>query len=91
MGELCCRLGIDDDPCLTVSTWGRLEWYGDALSKRRYKSRGFNPAQTRHGRETRLGRLDRYVLNYIMFDRLNHYGYPRADVRWWDSLLHPSC
>ena len=89
MEELRRWLGISDDPCLTVSTWGGLEWHGDALSKRHYDSRGFNPEQTRNRWESRLGRLDKYVLNYLMFSRLGHYGYPSRDIHWWDALVVP--
>ena len=87
MGDLCRWLGISEDDCLTVSTWGGLEWHGDALSKRRYDSRGSNPDQTRNGWESRLGRVDKYVLNHIMFYRLKHYGYPHREIRWWDAFL----
>ena len=87
MEDLRSWLKIADHPCLTVSTWGGLDWHGDALSKKRYESRGWNPAQTRNGWETRLGWSDRYLLNYIMFDRLRHYGYSCRDVRWWDGIL----
>ena len=87
MGNLCRWLGISDNECLTVSTWGGLDWHGDALSKQRYSSRGWNPEQTRNRWESRLGSVDKYVLNYIMFERLGRYGYPRRDIRPWDGLF----
>lgn len=85
--ELRRWLGIRADPCLTVSTWAGLEWHGDALSKRRYKSSGWNPVQTHNAWAHRLGRMDKYVLNYIMRDRLSHYGYPVDGGRWWDGVV----
>lgn len=87
MEELSRWLGISDDPCLTVATWGGLEWHGDSLSKRRYDPRGWNPLQRQNRWEQRLGTLDKYVLNYLMFRRLEHYGYPSRPVRWWDGYL----
>ena len=35
------------------------------------------------------GRLDVYVLDYLMRSRLRHYRYPCPDAHWWDVLIIP--
>ena len=82
-------LGVAFLPGMVESTWGGLHWYGDRLSPKLLAPAGWSPNRTDNNWRNRLGRLDVYVLDYLMFSRLHHYGYPCRDARWWDVLVIP--
>jgi len=75
-------LGILYHECQKESTWGGLSWHGDILSVRKAQAQGTTKNILENSWETRLSRLDKYVLNFIMCNRLKHYGYKfrRANI-----------
>jgi len=82
-------LGVSFRPSMLESTWGGLHWYGDRLSDDSLKPVGWTPDRTNNNWRERLGPMDRYVLNYLMYHRLNRYQYPNRPLRWWDALILP--
>lgn len=86
--ELCRWLGINNDHSLTKSTWGGLSWHGDSLSNANKES-GWSRAVLENQWEKRLSFTDKYVLNYIMYYRLKHYGYSHRRIGVIDTLLVP--
>jgi len=82
-------LGISYRPSMLESTWGGLHWYGDRLSPTLLAPAGWTPNRTDNNWRKRLGRLDVYVLDYLMESRLRHYRYPCRDAHWWDVLIIP--
>jgi hypothetical protein len=87
MHALSDWLGITYADCLLRSTWAGLEWHGDRLSARTFPSEGWSASRTENGWEQRLGWIEKYVLNYIMQSRLEHYRYRRTPVRPWDAII----
>lgn len=82
-------LGISYNACLTKSTWAGLRWHGDRLSARKNEERGWSKKMLKQNWEKKLGFIDRYVLNYIMFYRLKHYGYRCEKIGALSSLIMP--
>jgi hypothetical protein len=90
MRAIAAWLAISYQPSMLESTWGGLHWYGDRLSSDSLKPVGWAPDRSYNGWRERLGPVDKYVLNYVMYDRLRHYDYQSRRVRWWDALLIPA-
>ena len=82
-------LGISFQPSMLESTWGGLHWYGDRLSTDSLKPVGWTPDRSNNNWRERLGAVDLYVLNYLMYHRLQRYQYASRPVRWWDALILP--
>ena len=89
MRALSDWLGITYDKAMSECTWGGLGWHGDRLSTRRYESAGWDKTRDDNRWRARLGTLDRYVLNYVMHDRLTAYGYSVSKKRVWDIVVVP--
>ena len=86
--ELCRWLGIKNNEVTSRSTWGGLAWQGDRLSTVGTGGK-FSSAVLVNSWETRLSFTDKYVLNYIMNNRLKHYGYRHRRITPLDTLLVP--
>ena len=86
--NLCTWLGIATHPCLKESTWAGLRWHSDKLSKVN-RDPGFSKTMLENQWETRLSLFDRYVLNYIMYPRLRHYGYIHRKIGILGALAVP--
>jgi hypothetical protein len=86
--ELCHWLGINNHETTANSTWGGLAWQGDRLSTQGTGGK-FSSAVLVNRWEKRLGFTDKIVLNYIMNNRLKHYGYKRRRITPIDTLLVP--
>ena len=82
-------LNISYNECLTKSTWGGLAWHGDMLSEREKNDDGESEILYDNKWEKRLSRFDKYVLNYIMFYRLKHYGYRYKKIGIFSALVMP--
>ena len=82
-------LGVSFRPSMLESTWGGLHWRGDRLSTQSLKPAGWSPGRNDNNWRNRLGAIDQYVLNFLMFDRLRNYDYPCRAPRWWDCLVVP--
>lgn len=89
--KLCQWMGIEYHVCMKSSTWAGLQWHGDRLSKGRTKAKGFDGQLLKNLWERKLSVSDRYVLNFIMFYRLKHYGYSYKELRPWDSVMVTLC
>ena len=74
----CGWLGITYDNCMVRSTWSGKRWWGDVISENSIKEseRGFSKTIVSNNWEQRLNRLERAVLNYLLIDVLDWYGYP---------------
>ena len=71
-------LGIAYHPCMTHSTWGGLRWWGDQLADPPPpEEAGYSPTVSEVGWRERLCRIDRFLFDYLLEDRLDWYGYPR--------------
>jgi len=82
-------LNISYNECLKKSTWGGLGWHGDRFSVKRNEEIGWSEKMLQNNWEVKLGFVDRYVLNYIMFYRLRHYGYSHKKIGVLDSIIVP--
>jgi hypothetical protein len=80
-------LGVDFQESMLRSTWAGLDWHGDRISNKTFAATGWSETRTENGWQQRLGRIDKYVLNYIMNDRLRWYRYPVRPVRPVDAVL----
>lgn len=85
--RLCQWMGIEYHESMERSTWGGLLWHADRLSTRQKDSQGFSKNLLQNNWETVLSGKDQYVLNYLMHDRLIHYGYPHKKIRFMDRLV----
>ncbi len=80
-------LGVDFQESMLRSTWAGLDWHGDRISNKTFAATGWSATRTENGWQHRLGRIDKYVLNYIMNDRLRWYRYPVQPVGPVDAVL----
>lgn len=80
-------LGVDFQESMLRSTWAGLDWHGDRISNKTFAATGWSATRTENGWQHRLGRIDKYVLNYIMNDRLRWYRYPARAVGLVDAVL----
>lgn len=87
--KLCKWLNISYNEVLKKSTWGGLSWHGDRLSGRKNSEAGWSKAMLKNDWEKRLNPVDKYILNYIMFYRLKHYGYSHKRINMLDSVVIP--
>jgi len=80
-------LGVDFQDSMLRSTWAGLDWHGDRISNKTFAATGWSETRTENGWQQRLGRIEKYVLNYIMNDRLRWYRYPVRPVGPVDAAL----
>ena len=73
--KLAVWLGIEYNETLHRSTWAGLEWHGDRLSGNKKTGGKFSKEILQNNWESYLSRKDKYILNFLMNDRLKHYGY----------------
>lgn len=75
---VCDWLGVSFDQCMKESTWAGLRWWGDKVSQNQIPGdeRGFSKTMSDNKWQHKLGRLDQAVLNYLLVDILEAYGYP---------------
>lgn len=79
-------LGVDFRESMLRSTWAGLDWHGDRISGKKFAATGWSKNRTENGWRQRLGPIEKYVLNYIMNDRLAKYSYPVSPVNWLDAV-----
>lgn len=82
-------LGVDFEESLRRSTWAGLDWHGDRLSKKVFASEGWNPNRGENKWDVRLGGLEKYVLNFLLNDRLMKTGYKYDKISILDYLVIP--
>lgn len=75
---VCDWLGVSYHPCMKDSTWAGMRWWGDKVSQNQIpeNERGFSKTMTANKWQSKLDWLDRAVLNYLLIDHLEWYGYP---------------
>jgi len=80
MQAACEWLGISYRQEVTKSTWNGLRWWGDTLSNiepnTSMSESEFTSSIRSNKWEQKLNKLDKFVLNYLLYDRLNQCGYP---------------
>ncbi len=79
-------LGVDYCDSMLRSTWAGLDWHGDRISNKKFSATGWSEKRTENGWQKRLGRMEQYVLNFIMNSRLVHYRYPVRPVGILDAI-----
>lgn len=85
--KLAQWLNISYDQCMKKSTWAGLRWRGDRLSVNKNESGGWSETILRNKWDAKLGVIDKYILNYIMFYRLKYYGYSFKKINFIDSVV----
>jgi len=85
LDQFCEWLDISYDDCMQRATFGGLRWWADRLSKDKIGNDevGYSPALTKNNWENKLGFVEKEVLNYLLRDRLQWYGYkycPRPEI-----------
>jgi len=77
--KACEWLGISFRPEVMTSTWGGMRWWGDRKSvvvpDKTMSEKEFNNAIRASKWEMRLPTLDKYVFNYLLYDRLRQCRY----------------
>ena len=75
--QVCQWLGISYDSCTKNSTWNDMRWWGDRVSTRKIPQgeKGFSPTITTNNWERKLGFIEKALLNYLLYARLNWFGY----------------
>ena len=68
-------LNIDYNETMLQSTWAGLIWNADRLTINERKGTGFSKDLLKNDWQKHLSRKDKYILNFLMVDRLKHYGY----------------
>lgn len=89
LDSLCEWLGIQYHESLNKSTWAGLSWHGDRVSTKKNDEGGLSKKMLVNKWEERLSFLDQYILNFIMIERLKHYGYSHREVTLRDKVLVP--
>lgn len=87
MRELAAWLGVAYSVSMLRSTWAGLDWHGDRISNKSFAATGWSEKRTENNWRRRLGRMEQYVLNYILNDRLVKYQYPVQAIGPVDSVL----
>jgi len=87
--RLCEWLNIPYNDCLKESTWGGMRWHGDRISAKKNKDKGWSKDMIRNDWEERLSSKDKYILNFLMINRLKHYGYNYKKVGILDFIILP--
>lgn len=85
--ELAAWLGVNYRESMLRSTWAGMDWHGDRISNKTFAATGWSKTRTENGWQHRLGRIEKYIFNYIMNDRLSWYGYPIQPIRGADAVL----
>lgn len=87
--EICRWLGVSYNECLQHSTWGKLRWWGDrvSISVPPREQRGFSKAMINNKWRSKLGKIDKYVLNYLLQKRLIFFDYEHQGIRFFDHVL----
>ena len=77
--KVCEWLDISFRPEVTNSTWGGLRWWGDQISEvapdKTMSEKEFDKAIRTTKWEMKLPALDKYVFNYLLYDRLRQCRY----------------
>lgn len=85
--DLAAWLDVDYRASMLRSTWASLDWHGDRISAKKFSATGWSKTRTENGWQQRLGRIEKFVFNYIMYDRLKWYGYPVKSISKLDTLI----
>ena len=72
--EFCNRYNLELQDCMFESSYRGKKWWGDALSGRYLD--GFNKNIKEKKWKDKLFFYDNFLIEFILEDRLNHYGYP---------------
>jgi len=86
---LCHWLNIKYETTLEHSTWGGLRWRGDRVSSNENTSTGWSAKMLENAWETKLSFLDKYLLNFLMHDRLKNYEYQNDPIHFYDNFIIP--
>ena len=86
---LCKWMGIQYEITMTDSTWGGLRWRGDRISDKPNSESGWSSKMLDNSWEIELSFLDKYLLNFLLNDRLKHYGYSYNVVHFYDYIIIP--
>ncbi len=89
MIEIADWLGVRYEKIMLRSTWAGLDWHGDRISIKRFPATGWTPTRTENGWQHKMGYIEKYVLNYVMYHRLKWYGYDVKPVNAFDRLFVP--
>ncbi|MDC0189702.1 sulfotransferase [Rhodospirillales bacterium] len=80
MKEVCKWLGISFREEVMKSTWNGLRWWGDSLSniklEKSMTEQEFAKTIRSNQWEEKLNVIDKFVLNYLLYDRLRQCSYP---------------
>jgi len=87
--QLATWLGIEYSEKLKKSTWAGLIWNGDRLSQKKRQGVGFSKELLVNNWEDILSKKDKYIFNFLMNNRLKHYGYNFKKINVISYLLIP--
>jgi len=88
--SLCDWLDISFEETLMHSTWGKIQWGGDRLSSKPNTEAGFSEKMLKNSWNEKLSFLDKYLLNFLLNNRLKNYNYENSAIRIYDFLFIPS-
>ena len=87
--KLCDWLNIKYENSLEYSTWGGLRWRGDRVSNKENEETGWSAKMIENSWQTKLSSMDKYLLNFLLNDRLINYKYPHSRIYFHDYLIIP--
>jgi|SaaInlStandDraft_4_1057021.scaffolds.fasta_scaffold05652_3 hypothetical protein len=87
--QLAIWLGIEYSEKLKISTWAGLIWNGDRLSQQKRRGVGFSKELLANNWEDILSKKDKYIFNFLMNKRLEHYNYNFKKINVISYLLIP--
>ena len=85
MKEFCGAYGLKHDDCLFLSTYHGKKWWGDEISGKYLD--GFSNNVTKKKWPGKLSFYDNFLIEYLLGNRLKHYGYDHKNKLPLISLL----
>ena len=66
-------MGINFKESMVVSTWGGLEWWGDRVSKKDIKPKGWSENRSYNGWKSKLALRDQFIILNCLNGLLKKY------------------
>ena len=75
--RFCSWVNVSFNKCMLHSSWNGLRWWGDKLSTNQIQKNetGFSPSINKNKWKKKLGLIEKSLLNFLLYNRLNWYGY----------------
>ena len=91
LNSICEWLGVSFDPCLRQSTWAGMRWWGDRISGKQPDKNElrFSKKNTLNKWELTLNKIDKLIINYLLYERLKLLSYKYREITILDHIIVP--